>query len=349
MAFLQNTWYMAGWASELAQPGTLVHRTIAGEPILVYRLGNGAIAALQDRCPHRFVPLHKGRQVGDDIECGYHGLCFGASGNCVKNPVEGAPIPKAAKVRAYPAAERYSGLWVWLGDADKANPDLIPDFGFLLDPQRSVVAGSTLTLASAELTIDNLSDLTHTQYVHQQFQASEAFPRLKVEVQQDGQTVTTRLILPGGRPPPFFTAALPAEQPVDLVFEARWNAPSLVKLNFRAYAPGDRSKPLLDAMSAHIVSAQTATSCHYFYANARDFALGDPAVDEKVREWQRIGFSEQDKPMLEAQQVSIGAVDLMSLGPVLLGPDAGAVRIRRTLAALIDAEARSVAQHGTTA
>ena len=108
MAFLINTWYMIAWGHELAQPGTLVHRTIAGEPILVYRLASGSIAALQDRCPHRFVPLHKGRQVGDDIECGYHGLCFGASGNCVKNPVEGAPIPMQIATPLKDHAEVYA-------------------------------------------------------------------------------------------------------------------------------------------------------------------------------------------------------------------------------------------------
>ena len=339
MAFLNNTWYMIGWAAELSEPGSMVHRRIAGEPILAYRLGSGNVNAILDRCPHRFVPLHRGRQIGDDIECGYHGLCFGPDGKCVKNPVDGAPIPKAAKVRAFPAVERDSVLWVWLGDPELADPGQIADFSFLVDPNRSVVAGCTLTQASADLAIDNLSDLTHVQYVHREFQASEAFPRLKVEVQQDGDCVTTRLILPGGRPPPFFTNALPASQPFDFVFDARWNAPSLIKLTFRAYAPGDRTKPVLDAISAHIVSAQTETSCHYFYANARDFALNDAAVDEKVREWQRIGFSEQDKPMLEAQQASIGNADLMALGPVLLGTDAGSVRIRRVLKALIDAQA----------
>ena len=339
MAFLQNIWYMIGWASELGADGALVHRRIAGQPILVYRLASGALAAIQDRCPHRFVPLHRGRQVGDNIECGYHGLCFNSEGRCVKNPVDGAPIPTLARVRAYPVVERYSALWVWLGDVVSADPDQIPDFSFLVDPQRSVVAGCTLTQASADLAIDNLSDLTHTQYVHREFQASEAFARLKVEAEQDGQTVTTRLIFPNGRPPSFFTNALPAEQAVDLVFEARWNAPSLIKLSFRAYAPGDRGTPLMHAISAHIVTAETETSCHYFYANARDFALGDASVDDKVREWQRIGFSEQDKPMLEAQQASIGDVDLMSLRPAMLATDVGAVRIRRTLKALIEAEA----------
>lgn len=339
MAFLKNTWYMIGWASELSLSGTFVHRRIAGEPILAYRLVNGDIAAIQDRCPHRFVPLHRGKQVGDHIECGYHGLCFGADGKCVKNPVDGAPIPKAAKVRSFPAVERYSALWVWLGDAQLADPEKIVDFGFLVDPRRANVAGYMLTKAGYELAIDNLSDLTHIQYVHGEYQASDAFPRLKSEVLQEGNRITTRLTLPQGRSPTFFANALTdPEQVIDLVYEVRWDPPSVAKLTARAYAVDDRSKPLFDVQSAHIISPETETTCHYFFGNTRDYAIDDPTAEQKVREWQRIGFVEQDKPMLEAQQASIGEVDLMTLGPVLLGTDAGSVRIRRTLKYLIDAE-----------
>ena len=50
MAFLKNTWYMMGWAAELSQPGAMVHRRIAGEPILAYRLSDGHVNAILDRC-----------------------------------------------------------------------------------------------------------------------------------------------------------------------------------------------------------------------------------------------------------------------------------------------------------
>jgi len=60
-----------------------------------------------------------------------------------------------------------------------------------------------------------------------------------------------------------------------------------------------------------------------------------------VRDWQRIGFNEQDKPMLEAQQQNVGDVDIMDLKPVLLATDAGAVRIRRVLKSMIDSEEKS--------
>ncbi len=329
---------MVGWSSELTE-GKFVHRKLSNEPVLVYRLQNGQPAAIADRCAHRFVPLHLGTQVGDTIQCGYHGLCFGPDGRCVKNPVEGAVIPKAAKVRAYPIVERYGILWVWLGEPEKVDEGKIPDYAFLVDPRRTTVSGYTLTKANYQLAIDNLTDLTHIQFVHGEYQGSEAFPRIKNEVKQDGDTVYTYLTFPGGKPPPFFVTALKdPEQPIDLVYEVRWNAPSNAKLTVRGFSVNDRTTSLFEVQSAHIVSAETDKTCHYFFGNSRDFAIADPAADARVREWQRIGFNEQDKPMLEAQQQSVGDADLMTLGPVLLATDAGPVRVRRILSSMMAAE-----------
>ncbi|MES2257065.1 MAG: aromatic ring-hydroxylating dioxygenase subunit alpha [Pseudomonadota bacterium] len=345
MANLLNTWYAIGWRHEL-QAGAFVHRVLAGEPVMVFLRQDGSPAAIHDRCPHRFVPLHLGKQVDDTVQCGYHGLCFGADGKCVKNPVAGAAIPRAAKVRSYPVLSLHGMLWVWMGQPELADPALIPDFSFLEEAGRASVHGYMLTKCHYQLAIDNLSDLTHVQFVHGEYQASEAFPDLKCEVEQEGNTVTTRLTLPGGRLPYFFANAVSdPEALVDLVYEVRWDAPSTAMLRARAYPAGERGgTPLFDTRSAHIVSAETEQTCHYFFANSRDYALGDAEADQKVRDWQRIGFVEQDKPMLEAQQQSVGDVDLMSLGPVLLGTDIGSVRIRRVLKAMLDAEVKAAAE-----
>jgi phenylpropionate dioxygenase-like ring-hydroxylating dioxygenase large terminal subunit len=58
--------------------------------------------------------VQPGKLDGDAIQCGYHGLKFNGQGVCVHNP-HGA-IPKAATVRSYPAVERYSFVWVWMGE-----------------------------------------------------------------------------------------------------------------------------------------------------------------------------------------------------------------------------------------
>ena len=63
MTFLKNTWYVAANASELDEP--MVSRKICNEQIVMFRNSDGSVAAIQDRCPHRFVPLSMGKRVGD--------------------------------------------------------------------------------------------------------------------------------------------------------------------------------------------------------------------------------------------------------------------------------------------
>ena len=70
----------------------------------------------------------------------------------------------------------------------------------------------------------------------------------------------------------------------------------------------------------------------------RELAELDTSIDEAVRAWQQRGFGEEDKPMLEAQQGCIRDQDIMTLGPVLLPTDAGAIRVRRVLGEMMKAE-----------
>ena len=68
-AYLRNAWYVAAWSDGVGD-GQLVPRTIMDEPIVLYRKADGAVAAIEDRCAHRFAPLHMGKIVGGDrIQC----------------------------------------------------------------------------------------------------------------------------------------------------------------------------------------------------------------------------------------------------------------------------------------
>ena len=124
--YLRNNWYQAAWASELSEAP--LARTLLDEPIVFFRTGAG-IAALQDRCPHRFAPLSAGRFQGGTVTCGYHGLTFDGSGRCVHNPY--GPITEPMKVRSYPVAERHSAIWIWMGAQERADEALIPDVSFI--------------------------------------------------------------------------------------------------------------------------------------------------------------------------------------------------------------------------
>ena len=83
--FLCNCWYVAGWSHDIVA-GSLVSRTILGEPIVLYRKADGGVAALEDRCCHRMAPLTRGRIEGDDLRCMYHGLKFAPDGRCIEIP-----------------------------------------------------------------------------------------------------------------------------------------------------------------------------------------------------------------------------------------------------------------------
>src|SRR5262249_24430468 len=61
-SYLCNAWYVAAWSDDLAD-GQLLSRTILKEPVVLFRKSDGHLAPLQDRCPHRFAPLHMGKIV----------------------------------------------------------------------------------------------------------------------------------------------------------------------------------------------------------------------------------------------------------------------------------------------
>src|SRR5579864_2901840 len=120
MTFLTRTWYAAAHAHELDEG--LVSRKICNAQIVMYRTSVGGVAALEDRCPHRFVPLSKGKRIGDTLQCGYHGLSFDATGACAAATTESDQQRSRICVRAYPVVERYSVIWLWFGAPELADP-----------------------------------------------------------------------------------------------------------------------------------------------------------------------------------------------------------------------------------
>ena len=114
MQYLMNTWYQAGWSSEVEE-STLLARTLLDEPLVFYRDSNGKVNALMDRCPHKFAPLSAGCVKGDSVVCGYHGLTFDCSGDCVIAPTQLDNPPRRAAVHSYPARDQWGFLWIWMG------------------------------------------------------------------------------------------------------------------------------------------------------------------------------------------------------------------------------------------
>jgi vanillate O-demethylase monooxygenase subunit len=166
---VKNAWYVAGLSGQF-RPGELVGQVVAEKPLVLWRTAGGKAVAFDDRCCHKRMPLSEGRFIeGDLLECAYHGLCYDATGQCVRVPSHpDGHIPPRAKLRAVPLIEQDGLVWVWPGDPAKAEgmtpprlPEMESDAWDTAD-----VKGAMRVPANSMLLIENLLDITHFYPLH---------------------------------------------------------------------------------------------------------------------------------------------------------------------------------------
>ncbi len=336
--FLRNCWYVACAGTEIDKRP--LARTILDTPVVLYRLADGSPAALQDRCPHRFVPLSMGRVVGNNLQCIYHGLQFDQRGNCVLNPHAGS-ASAPFRVGSYPVVERYGYVWIWPGEAKRAHPDLLPDLPFLQDETRfRTVRGYLVVAAHHELISDNLLDLSHVEFLHPLLSREEGVAAHRIEFYQDGNAVFANRWKPNSKPNGFLRMfSFGPDERSDARANMKWLPPGILRFDLGACSVGGEPEEGLCTPAAHLLTPETAHRTHYFWAQSRNQRLDDPQLDQKLwAETSRI-FDTEDRPVIEAQQRAMGQeVDLMKLKPLLFKPDTPTVMARRTLARLIKEE-----------
>jgi vanillate O-demethylase monooxygenase subunit len=339
MAFLKNAWYVAAWSGDV-KAGAMFNRRLLGEPVVLYRKPDGSPVALQDRCPHRFIPLHLGRLVGDTIECGYHGLKFDCSGACVHNPHGDGKIPAAAKVKAYPLHERHGMLWIWMGD-QPADPATIPDYSVLEDAAGFTTSRGYLHIkANYELMGENLLDLSHITYLHDGYLGSPEQVGADQELKEENGQITCHRWMPNISVPPIFDMVYRRDgKPVDMWTTMTWMAPSCFLLDSGVHEVGGERADHGWYYGIHILTPETERTTHYHFAAA--MPPGTSLTAEEAAEFSRLrryAFEMQDKPILDAQQEALGDQDFWAMKPVLLTVDAGPVRMRRALERLLKAD-----------
>lgn len=163
--FLRNSWYVFSWNFELDQAKGILGRVLLAEPVVVWRDSEGALHAMQDRCPHRHAPLSMGQVKDGVLQCRYHGLAFDSMGVCVRVP--GMAKPTDVKVRTFPVVEKDDWIWVWMGDPERADPKFVPTAFGINQPGQKMRAGHIDYKAHYQLVHDNLCDLSHLDYVHE--------------------------------------------------------------------------------------------------------------------------------------------------------------------------------------
>ncbi len=338
--FPKNAWYVACTPDEIV--GKPLGRTICDERVVFYRDGNGKVAALEDYCPHRGAPLSLGRVCEGNLVCGYHGLQMGCEGKAVAMP--GQRVRGFPPIRVYPAVERYGFIWLWPGDAEKADPAKIHHLAWADHPEWAYSGGMNHFECDYRLMVDNLMDLTHETYLHPnsigQAEIEDEAPSTSTTF--DGAT-TSRFMhnIPA---PPFWRSALRGNHLADDVPVDRWQVcrfypPSHVLIDVgvaHAGHGGIDADPKVKVFSIVVdfITPETEGSTWYFWGMARHFNPQDEGLTVQIRENLRKVFAE-DKEMLEQQHLNIKRKQRALLS---LNIDGGGAHARKIIERLVAQE-----------
>ena len=338
MAFVRNAWYVAGWSSEYGNDLSAVK--ILDENIVIFRTSKGQVVAMEDRCPHRFLPLSMGKLFGDEIQCGYHGITYNCEGLCVRIPGQ-KKIQKTLNVQTYPVHEKHDIVWIWMGESSLADTSEIFDMSQFSQSGWEVNQGEALHLNSNYLNVaENLVDPAHVSFVHPTTLGSPASEDVPVEFKTDGDVIVAWRWIRNSLPIGFFKEFPGYKTNVDRWHYYYLHLPSIAVIDFGSID----SKEKIEENQRHLGTQLFAL--HYLtpvssnctidrWMHLRNVAVGDHNASEKINSMFKVAFAE-DKKILEAIQKQ--SDQQQNNNPVHIAIDKGSIAYRRRIEELIKSE-----------
>ncbi|MEO0819573.1 MAG: aromatic ring-hydroxylating dioxygenase subunit alpha [Pseudomonadota bacterium] len=345
--YVRNAWYVAGWSAEFGEPIRRV--PVLDQHLAMYRCADGRVAALEDRCPHRLLPLSKGKRIGDDVQCGYHGLVFDCAGACVRVPGQ-ANLPASAWVRAFPVLERHGIVWVWMGEAERADPALCFDMPELADPGWHAHQGDALEIEANYLNVaENLVDPAHVSFVHPTTLGNAASENVPVHVKTDAEPLVAWRWIRDSEPIGFFKAFGGFTGTVDRWHYYYLHTPCTAVIDFGS-APAEWALPEEERhrgvriFALHFLTPTGPRSTTDRWMHLRNTAPGED-VSEQMDALFRVAFAE-DKAVLEA--IELEEARPQSRRPIRLAIDKGPLVYRKRIAERLALERTEDAGGATT-
>jgi len=233
-----------------------------------------------------------------------------------------------------------------MGECDARDPALIPpydDFG-LDEPGWRYSSPNYFHLTGrSQLLVDNLMDLTHLPYVHHHIGGGEAMKNPSISEEQRGPIY--RVSRTGKVPwTPFhdlvFGADAKFEGLSDFLSLTDFYGPEFIRTSLPIITAiaGQASVPpeLGSLYILHGITPETETTTHYFGFSSRNFRVDDPDLDAfqyasdcKIRQ--------QDVDAIDAVERELDEAAARQR-ELLVRSDAPAVKVRRMIAAMLDAE-----------
>ncbi|HKY80771.1 MAG TPA: hypothetical protein VJM09_04780, partial [Sphingobium sp.] len=196
------------------------------------------------------------------------------------------------------------------------------------------------------LEVDNLLDGSHIEFLHPTTIGSGQVSAGDYVAKQDGETVWSNRYIENEMMTDGMAAqfGLPAGEPADRWINIRWTAPSTCIIFPGAVPAGRPHSEGYEVPGTHLFTPESWKTTHYWYAYSFPKTVPNSQImaDEIVK-WVKYPFEEEDKPMLEDQQINIGDRDLMDMKLFWLPGDAASGRARKVLRDKIAAENASKA------
>ena len=163
---IPNGWFAVALSEEIA-PGAVAIRHYFGQDLVLFRTESGRISVVDPHCPHLGAHLgHGGRVAGERIRCPFHGWEFDAEGVC--RAIDYAKrIPPTARLRSWPALERYGFVFAWRDARSDAPSFELPEIPEASSPEWSTHQRYEWTIrAHGQELGENGVDPAHFRHVH---------------------------------------------------------------------------------------------------------------------------------------------------------------------------------------
>ena len=156
---LAEGWHPIAYSNELKNKPLAV--TLMDKLLVLFRSSTG-VTLLEDRCPHRNVPLSVGKVIEGTIECPYHGWRFNGLGQCTKVP--GSHECVKANAKSFAVREEGELIWACLADKPGEIPTLPPEISdSSYDSFWWQIPASESSVADV---IENVLDPIHPYFMH---------------------------------------------------------------------------------------------------------------------------------------------------------------------------------------
>lgn len=334
---IMNAWYVAAMGEAVGR--SLFSRTLLGRSVVMYRTASGEVAALQNRCGHRSFPLSHGTLDGDTVVCRYHGLRYGANGDCLALSDGSEPRGKMG-VHRFVTAERGPLIWIWMGDPKLASATPLPHPEWLGHPDWDFSIGYAEAKGNYVHLHENLLDLSHLTYLHAKSFGTPEYARAPVEmdIKPDDIQVwrNVQCVLPELYAKPLGWVGKRA---------MRRSGSQLVSPGlhvntgiFENLELDKQPEPQPMVKVAQLITPETQHTTHYHYALCRNFARGDEAIGKQMLAGMSNAFSEDLYALEQQTLMQTASVEADDFYEFDIPTDRAGLEMRRRFKQWADAE-----------